>query len=196
MVQGVWGYNEESIKFVPDGAAAAAGVSDRDATENGLTNQFGSDSVSNRVAGMALKATLMDHKDAVTGIICFSIDNRHWMISTGWDRRICIWDLHPAKLHDIFRSSDAQHHGTSREELAADGIILSLDYSPERNEFGYSSSDKLAYIRKFSPNGSEMSLVAVLQGHEAEVTQIRWHRKEKQWITASEDRSLRIWASA
>ena len=56
--------------------------------------------------------------------------------------------------------------------MAADGIILSIEYNVERNELGYTSSDKLAYIRKFSPVGSEMTLTAVLQGHEAEVTQV------------------------
>nr|KAJ3422640.1 hypothetical protein HK105_007194 [Polyrhizophydium stewartii] len=176
--QGVWGYNEESIKFLPE-------TSERDGADPmapGGGNQLGSDSVSNRVAGMTLKASLLDHKDAVTGLI-----------STGWDRRICVWDLQANKLQDVFRHAQPQAYGSVREELAADGIILSLDYSPERNEFGYASSDKLAYIRKFSPVGSEMTLTSVLQGHEAEVTQIRWHRKEQQWITGSEDRTIRLW---
>jgi hypothetical protein len=61
-----------------------------------------------------------------------------------------------------------------KEELAADGIILDLDYSIERNEFGYASADKSAYIRKFSPKGDEMLLQAVLLGHEAEVTKVKW----------------------
>ena len=42
-----------------------------------------------------------------------------------------------------------------------------------RNEFAYASSDKLVYIRQFSDRGAEMTLSAVLQGHEAEVTQVR-----------------------
>ena len=41
-----------------------------------------------------------------------------------------------------------------------------------RNEFAYASSDKLVYIRQFSERGAEMTLSAVLQGHEAEVTQV------------------------
>ncbi|OAJ36383.1 hypothetical protein BDEG_20563 [Batrachochytrium dendrobatidis JEL423] len=186
----IWGYNEETIKFTPEST-------DRDAADATVigSNQLGSDSVSNRVAGMALKFTLLNHRDSVTGLVCFFLDAKHWMISTGWDRRICIWDLQSAKLHDVFRNSQYQSINSAREELAADGIILSLDYSHEKNTIGYASSDKLAYIRKFSPNGSEMTLVCVLQGHEAEVTQIKWHRKEKQWITGSEDRTLRIWTA-
>ena len=45
----------------------------------------------------------------------------------------------------------------------------------DRNEFAYASSDKLVYIRQFSDRGAEMTLSAVLQGHEAEVTQVRLH---------------------
>ena len=41
-----------------------------------------------------------------------------------------------------------------------------------RDEFAYASSDKLVYIRQFSDRGAEMTLSAVLQGHEAEVTQV------------------------
>ncbi|KAH9247138.1 hypothetical protein BASA81_015281 [Batrachochytrium salamandrivorans] len=186
----IWGYNEESIKFTPD-------LNDRDIVEGASSgtggNQLGSDSVSNRVAGMSLKSTLLNHKDSVTGLVCFQMEGKHWMISTGWDRRICIWDMQTATLHDVFRNSQNQAFGLAREELAADGIILSLDYSPEFNSIGYASSDKLAYIRRASPNGAEMTLIAVLQGHEAEVTQIKWHSKERQWITGSEDRTLRIW---
>ncbi|KAJ1338995.1 hypothetical protein BSLG_006134 [Batrachochytrium salamandrivorans] len=171
----IWGYNEESIKFTPD-------LNDRDIVEGASSgtggNQLGSDSVSNRVAGMSLKSTLLNHKDSVTGLVCFQMEGKHWMTAT---------------LHDVFRNSQNQAFGLAREELAADGIILSLDYSPEFNSIGYASSDKLAYIRRASSNGAEMTLIAVLQGHEAEVTQIKWHSKERQWITGSEDRTLRIW---
>lgn len=170
----VWGYNEESIQLDPK----AEIVGDQLLVGEG---------VNNRVAGMSLKATLLEHKEAVTCFTCFKHNDKNWMISAGWDRRLCIWNLDTLKLADIFRSSDS-----AKEELAADGIILSIDYSPERNEFGYTSSDKLAYIRKFSPGG-DLKLVAVLQGHEAEVTVIKWHAKHRQWITGSEDRSIRIW---
>ena len=41
-----------------------------------------------------------------------------------------------------------------------------------RNEFAYAASDKLVYIREFSNRGSNMKLSGVLQGHEADVTQV------------------------
>ena len=99
-------------------------------------------------------------------------------------------------FHDTFRNTDPG--ALESDELASDGIIMDLTYSPERyadyfcwtfswkifhcklhllhfcrNEFAYASSDKLVYIRQFSDRGAEMTLSAVLQGHEAEVTQVR-----------------------
>jgi WD40 repeat protein len=154
---------------------------------------------SSRVAGMSLKHTLLDgHKEPVTGLFTVIHDNKHWLVSTGWDRRICIWDLDQFRLHSVFCNRE---QGTStnlasssgKEELAADGVILDLEYSSDRLEFAYTSADKQAYIRQFSPNGDQMVLRAVLQGHESEVTKIRWHKLEKVWITGSEDRTIRIW---
>lgn len=92
---------------------------------------------------------------------------------------------------DVFRNKENPTMG--KEELASDDIVLDLDYSPERQEFAYASADHCAYIRKFSETGSEMTLQAVLQGHEADVHQIRWSAKHQQWITGSEDRTIRIW---
>ncbi|KAJ3011791.1 UNVERIFIED_CONTAM: hypothetical protein HDU68_001525 [Siphonaria sp. JEL0065] len=184
----VWGYNEEAVKYVPDDAEKQTEKEAAAADPNGNL----SESVSNRVAGMTLKYTLNDHKDAVTGIHCLNKDGRHWMISTGWDRRICVTDLKQGRLYDVFKNASK---GYGKEELAADGIILDLEYVPERNEFGYASADKSAYIRKFSPKGEDMLLQAVLIGHEAEVTKIKWNRRFQQWVTGSEDRSIRIWTA-
>ncbi|KAG5461414.1 MAG: WD40-repeat-containing domain protein, partial [Olpidium bornovanus] len=111
-------------------------------------------------------------------------------VSTSWDRRICIWDLKQGKLQDVFRNP---YLPPSKEEIAADGIILDLDVCHERNEFAYASADKCAYVRKLSAKGDEMKLVAVLQDHDAEVTQVKWNRVHKQWVTGSEDRTVRIW---
>ncbi|KAI9091859.1 WD40-repeat-containing domain protein [Phlyctochytrium arcticum] len=184
----VWGYNEEAVKFVPEEGSNEKDIEFVDSSD--LAN----DGVTNRVAGMSLKYTLEEHKSAVTGISCFQRDGIHWLLSTGFDRRICIWEYIPLtgifQKIDVFRNTQA---GRDKEELAADGIILDAEYCPERNEYAYASADKLAYIRTFSPKGNEMLLQAVLQGHEAEVTRIKWNPVHKQWVTASEDRTIRIW---
>ncbi len=62
-----------------------------------------------------------------------------------------------------------------------------------RNEFAYSSSDKMVYLRKFSTEGKEMVLLNTLQGHYAEVTCIKWSNIKHKWITGSEDGTIRIW---
>lgn len=176
----MWGYNEDSVKYSPE-------TTDHEIDSNFLLNK---DSVTNRVAGLTCKYSLQDHKDAVTGLVCINQDGKHWLVSTGWDRRILIWNLETGLLHDFFRNSSSQY---GKEELAADGIILDLEYSPETNCIAYASGDRCVYIRKFSPKGDEMTLQAVLQGHDAEVTGVRWNKKCNQWVTASEDRTIRIW---
>ncbi|TPX61874.1 hypothetical protein PhCBS80983_g00825 [Powellomyces hirtus] len=185
----IWGYNEEVVRFVPEDVTAE--TKEKDAIDAGNMRP---DGVTNRVAGMSLKYTLEEHRDAVTGISCFVRDGIHWLLTTGFDRRICIWEY--TTPYNVFQKRDVfknMQQGFGREELAADGIILDLEYCPDRNEFAYASEDKLAYIRKFSPKGTEMYLQAILQGHDAEVTQIKWCRKNHHWITGSEDRTIRVW---
>jgi hypothetical protein len=67
----VWGYNEEVVKYVQE-----ENDKDKEGDGNGISN----DSVTNRVAGMTLKATFTDHKDAVSGVTCFFRENNHWMV--------------------------------------------------------------------------------------------------------------------
>ena len=69
-------------------------------------------------------------------------------------------------------------------------VFFSCDF---RDEFAYCSADKLVYIRSFSEDGSEMKLKAVLQGHEAEVTQVRWNNIHQKWVTGSDDCTIRVW---
>ena len=64
-----------------------------------------------------------------------------------------------------------------------------------RNEFAYSSSDKMVYIRKFSTNGVDMVLLNTLQGHFGEVTAVKWNDVKEKWVTGSEDGTIRIWVS-
>jgi WD40 repeat protein len=148
----IYGYNEEGL----------------DASNSGLS-QAKADSVSNRVAGTTLRYTLKEHKEPVSSVVCFYKDGTHWLLSTGWDRRICLWDVKEGKLVDIFRQSvprfntqlsdgsiaklNASRHasnsqfftgGIVAEELCADDIVLGIEYAPERGEFCYCSADKQA----------------------------------------------------
>lgn len=69
---GIWGYNEETIVYIPD-PAKAAGEPDAAAAQN-ETN------VNSRVAGMSLKATFKEHKDAVVALTCIKQDDRHVLV--------------------------------------------------------------------------------------------------------------------
>ncbi|XP_050413765.1 uncharacterized WD repeat-containing protein alr3466 [Patella vulgata] len=159
------------------------------------TSKETSDSVTNRVAGFICKAVFSEHMSCVTSMVCVGRDHGQkgtYVVSAGWDRRICIWDLETNQLHDTFRNTQRSFENL---ELASDGIILDLTYSPKTNEIAYSSSDKMVYIRKFSTNGSRMTLVNTLQGHEGEVTVVKWNSIRNKWVTGSEDGTVRIWSS-
>jgi len=155
-------------------------------------------SVANRVAGFICKTVFTEHTQCVSGLAVIGKEagfGSMFLVSASWDRRLLIWDLENLCLHDRFHhNNNNAKKGVEEDELAADGIITDLVYSSERNEIAYSSSDKLVYIREFSSNGSEMKLKAVLHGHEAEVTQVRWNPIHKKWITGSEDSTIRVWS--
>ncbi|OWF48420.1 uncharacterized protein LOC110453096 [Mizuhopecten yessoensis] len=154
------------------------------------------DSVTNRVAGFVCKHVFAGHNSCVTSLVVIGRDqglNSTDVLSAGWDRRICLWDLEAGDLHDTFRNTGSTN--LENMELACDGVIMDMDYSVKYNEFAYASSDKMVYIRKFNTNGAKMTLVNTLQGHEGEITCVRWNPHGKgSWVTGSEDSTIRIWA--
>lgn len=158
--------------------------------------QGDSDSVTNRVAGFVCKHVFAGHTSCVTCLVVIGRDqgmNSTYVLSAGWDRRICLWDLEAGDLVDTFRNTGTTN--LENIELACDGVIMDMDFSPKYNEFAYASSDKMVYIRKFNTNGAKMTLVNTLQGHEGEITCVRWNPHGKgSWVTGSEDSTIRIWA--
>jgi WD40 repeat protein len=119
-------------------------------------------------------------------------------VSAGWDKKLLIWDLDSGKLHDgLHNNNNNQNLQQYQTELAADGIILDMDYSKEMQSFAYSSGDYSIYLRRFSETGrgDEMQLIAVMQGHESEVNCVRWSPLSSNWISGGEDQSIRVWSS-
>ena len=152
------------------------------------------DSVTNRVAGLMLKKVLSEHTSCVTSLVVvdrLDLYSSRYLLSSGWDRRICIWDLEKLRLFDLFRNKNVNE--LEEVELASDGNILDMCYNEKSNLFAYASTDSVCYIRKFSTHGSEMMLVDTLQGHVSEVNCIRWNPSNCQWVTGGEDGSVRIW---
>ncbi|XP_078482123.1 uncharacterized protein LOC100175309 [Ciona intestinalis] len=158
------------------------------------------DSVTNRVAGFICKNVLLGHTSCVTALALVHNEELYastYLVSGGWDRRILIWCLETGKLHDRLRNADSspdEDLDGSVDELACDGVILDMEYCQKRNEIAYTSSDGMVYIRAFSPVGSEMVLRNTLQGHELEITAVRWNHVYDKWITGSEDGTVKIWS--
>lgn len=151
------------------------------------------DSVTNRVAGFVCKYVMSEHFSSVTSLVIVGRDHGQdstYVLSGGWDRRVCLWDIEAGTLKDVYRGLGS----ASTMEIACDGIIHDMAYSPENNEYAYASSDKMVYIRTFSKTGKDMKLVNTLQGHDAEVTSICWSPLHSKWVTGSEDGTVRIWA--
>ncbi|XP_059165911.1 uncharacterized WD repeat-containing protein alr3466-like [Physella acuta] len=153
------------------------------------------DSVTNRVAGFILKYVLTEHLSCVTSLVLVDREpgvEGTYILSGGWDRRICIWDLEAGRLKDTFK---IEPNATSLiNELACDDVITDMDINPDRMEFAYSCADKMVYIRKFSLVGSKMTLCNTLQGHDGEVTCVRWNKICQKWVTGGEDGTIRIWS--
>ncbi|XP_007889613.2 probable U3 small nucleolar RNA-associated protein 13 [Callorhinchus milii] len=159
-------------------------------------NENDADSVTNRVSGFVCKKVLSGHLQLVTGLALVArggSSNTNYLISGGWDGRLCVWDLQTGALKDTFchTASDSQ---SEVQDLANDGAILDLAYSPKRNEFAYSSSEGMVYLRRFSPVAAQMILVNVLRGHEADITSVVWHSRLEKWLSGSEDGTIRIWS--
>lgn len=173
------------------------------------------DSVTNRVAGFICKDVLTGHDSCVTSLAIVDKEEEHgatYMLSGGWDRKILLWNLRTGQLHDQLRPNKVRYDvNTGKElppddvedavnedelvdgELACDGVILCIEYCEERNEYAYASSDGMVYIRDFSTIGCEMKLRNTLQGHELEITCVKWNPIYRRWITGSEDGTIRIW---
>ncbi|ELT89388.1 hypothetical protein CAPTEDRAFT_187404 [Capitella teleta] len=201
----VWGFDEDAVKALktmdpPDDDkqlitkyAILLGQESKLLHQIHITEE---ESVTNRVAGFVCKHSLSEHTSCVTAMAV--IGRAHgfdgtYLLTTGWDRRICLWNLEKGTLHDRFRNPSLTSN-MEHVELAADGIITDLTYCSLRNEFAYSSSDKMVYIRKFALEGVEMILLNTLQGHFGEVRCVKWNHLKEKWVTGSEDGTIRIWS--
>ncbi|XP_071170422.1 uncharacterized protein [Mytilus edulis] len=202
----IWGFDDDAVKALKDMKPEDLDkliekysiLLDPDSELLPKNRKFNdNDSVTNRVAGFICKSVFAEHTSCVTSLVVVGREqglDSTYLLSGGWDSRICIWDLEKGRLHDTFRNT-APDPKVDNLELACDGVIMEMDFSPKYNEFAYSSSDGMVYIRKFSLDGSKMTLQNTLQGHEGEITCVRWNPHGKGfWVTGSDDATIRIWA--
>jgi WD40 repeat protein len=173
--------------------------------------------VANRVVGFTLRKILRDHDNLVTSLAL--VDDVEtfgsvFLLSAGWDQRIVIWDLTHFTLFSTYSDPDVSHiddmqmttHRSIKEvqkatvkkiqaaQVAANGSIHDMDYSPHLKFFAYTASDMCVYVRKFSPRGSDMKLMYKLETNlDSEVYCVKWNYITNQWITGMENGEIRLW---
>jgi WD40 repeat protein len=101
-----------------------------------------------------LKKVLAEHKSSVSSLAIIERADLYsckFLLSGGWDRRICLWDLDHLLLYDIYRDKSAKSF--DQVELAALSSILDVCYCDTHDLFAYSTAESTCYIRKFSSFG-------------------------------------------
>ncbi|CAF3091307.1 unnamed protein product [Rotaria socialis] len=182
----IWGFDLEALK-------ALTTLRDQANDLNHLPEE-GAD-VANRVVGFTLRKIFSEHESLVTSLaLVDDVDSFGgvFLLSSGWDRRIFIWDLTHFILFSQYTNPKADH--VDEAQTASQGNIHDMDYSPHLKYFAYASSDMCVYVRKFSPKGSEMDLMYILQAKiDSEVTCVKWNFIMNQWVTGMENGEIRIW---
>ncbi|PRP83851.1 hypothetical protein PROFUN_08882 [Planoprotostelium fungivorum] len=132
-----------------------------------------------KITGLGYKYVLPGHSDIITGLVAFRRPDGHFLISVSWDANIIIWDL----------NRDNNHAKKVIQDAHLD-YITDVTYSPDRSEFGTCAVDGSVYIWSF---GTKFEKLRTLVGHTAEVTSIKWNKERQQWMTASQDSTIRLW---
>ncbi|KAM9311651.1 uncharacterized protein PAF06_009490 [Gastrophryne carolinensis] len=165
-------------------------------TESQIVHQSKTEALNKHLGGFTCKKVLAAHFKAVSALAVIGKESGFstvYLLSGGWDCRICLWDLQTCSLTETFSRPEIDQWSEHKEK-ACDGVIMDLCYCPKRKEFAYCSSDGNVYIRHFGVSSGEMTLVNILKGHEAEVTSVVWHNLRDKWVTGSEDGTIRIWS--
>ena len=153
--------------------------------------------MTNRVVGFTLLRIFREHESLVTSLALVDDDEYFqgiYLLTAGWDRRICVWDLQRFTLFSTF--SNQNPSSIEEAESAAVGSILDMDYSPKLRAFAYASSDNSIYVRKFATSGVNMHLMYKLDVQvESEVTCLKWNFVLDEWVAGLENGEIRIWVN-
>ncbi|KNE59781.1 hypothetical protein AMAG_18419 [Allomyces macrogynus ATCC 38327] len=149
--------------------------------------------MANRISGLSLRCQFDTHRDAVTSLGVVAFQGSHYLLSSGWDRRICIYDLTLGTVVDVFRDIANPLTATSRfeSELAADAPILDLSVGTSAATIAASRPNKTPATVADDPGIQFAYASADKLAHEAEVMLIQWNAARMQWVTGSEDKTIR-----
>eukprot|EP00741_Cyanophora_paradoxa_P019100 tig00021122_g18442.t1 len=112
------------------------------------------------------------HSDRIVGLVVVE----DIVVSVSWDMSIRYWDLVTGTAAHVIAKAHTD-------------LITGVDYSPDGDEIGTSSADKLAKVWDFDSGQA----LLVLTGHTADVTCIKWNPVHHVWVTGSEDETVRTW---
>ncbi|XP_064393022.1 uncharacterized protein LOC135340631 [Halichondria panicea] len=181
----VWGYDMSTVRVLSELQRKARELANGHKETIGGEKTSTEDPVINRVAGFMCMHILNGHTGCGSGLELVEHKSKLYLVSSGWDCAVCVWDLTEGQL-----LAKLQHTDT-----ASDDIITCLAYSPTTDSIAYSMSNCIVYLRQFSTRQSEMKLTGKLEGHTGEVTQVRWNSFTEKWVTGSEDGTIKIWRS-
>ncbi|CAF0729498.1 unnamed protein product [Adineta steineri] len=179
----VWGFDLEALQAL-------------NTLKTESENKEEGNGTANRAVSFTLRNVFRNHTEPVTSLtLVDDVDSfgAVFLLSAGWDRRICVWDLNHFDLFTVYSDPNATNVETA--ETASMGYIHNMDYSPHLKYFAYAAgSDMCVYVRKFSPIGSEMTLMYELRaGIDSEVTCIKWNFITNEWVTGMDNGEFRLW---
>jgi WD40 repeat protein len=185
----VWGFDTDAMKVLKELQSRThsnAVFSTSEDTGSVTPAQESQGSVTNRVAGFTCLLSMCKHSHAISGLVAIEEGSTSFLLSASWDLLICAWDW-SGKLLKCLDVTPAQC------EDVKDTIITDLDWSQERSEFAYSLSVNDSCVWNISCNTLDMSERGRLIGHKREVTQIKWNPVTKNWVSGSDDETIRVW---
>ena len=145
---------------------------------------------------------LREHTDRVTGLVAYGST----IGSVSWDLSIRLWDV-----DQCIREMKGGEEPKSTHVLidAHDDYILSMAHSPELAQIASASADQGVKLWNLdsevepSEDASSGSLVpegrkgkllcGTLNGHEADVSHVKWNPVHGLWVTGSEDHTVKMW---
>ncbi|XP_075065284.1 uncharacterized protein LOC142152492 isoform X2 [Mixophyes fleayi] len=89
------------------------------------------------LAGFTCKKVLAGHFKAVTALAVVEKESDFsavYLLSSGWDRRLCVWNLQTCSLIETFSRPELDQWSDQRE-TACDGVVMDMCYCPKRLGF-------------------------------------------------------------